>query len=163
VPQAPAWGAAPAAPPAAAAKASSPLGGIAAIVGAVLTIAGVFSGWVTLGPEGSTVTDSGWSLTTGDGFLKSNDPYVLVGLAAAAVVIGLLLFVGAVRPLARLGAIGVGIGIVAVTALNWMAIADFVTDNFTSDFQADAAIGFYLAIAGGIVTAIGGLLPAKKP
>lgn len=158
-----AWGA-PAAAAAAAPKgpARSPLGGIAALLGAILTIAGVFSGWVTLGPDGNTVTDSAWSLTGGDGFLKSNDPYLLVGLAAVAIIIGVLLFAGVARPLARIAAILVGIGIIATAALNWASISSFVTDNFASDFKATTAIGFYLVIAGGVLTAVAGLLPAKK-
>ncbi|MEZ5183788.1 MAG: zinc ribbon domain-containing protein [Acidimicrobiales bacterium] len=115
-----------------------------------------------LGPSGDTVTDSAWSLTSGDGFLKSNDPYLLLGLGVAAVVIGLLLFVGTLRPLVRIAAIVVGVAIVATAALNWSSIASFVTDNFASDFEAKTAIGFYLVIAGGIVTAIAALLPAKS-
>lgn len=132
------------------------------IVGGILTLVGVFSGWVTLGPSGNTVTDSGWSLTSGDGYLKSSNPYLLVALGAVAVVVGVLLLLGVARPVARIAAIAVGIGIVAAVAVNWMSISSFVEDNFQSDFQAKTAIGFYLAIAGGIVTAVGALLPAKK-
>jgi len=171
-PAAPAWGAPAAAPPwdpSAAAGPSAPtgparsvLGGIAAVVGGALTILGVFSGWVTLGPSGNTVTDSAWSLTSGDGFLKSNDPYLLLGLGIAAVVVGLLLFVGTLRPLVRIAAIIVGVAIVVTAALNWSSVASFVTDNFASDFEAKTAIGFYLVIAGGIVTAVAALLPAKS-
>ena len=37
-----------------------------------------------------------------------------------------------------------------------------VTDNLPESFQASGAIGFYLAIAGGVLVAIAGLMPAKK-
>ena len=65
-------------------------GGGGAVAGGVLTIAGVFSGWVTLDPGGNSETVTAWSLTAGEGLLKSNDPYILVALGAAAVVLGLL-------------------------------------------------------------------------
>jgi len=152
----------PAAPPASSTSSRSPLGAIAAIGGGALTLAGVFSGWVTLGVGNDTVTDSAISLTAGEGFLKSSTPYVIAGLGAAAIVVGVLLLIGIARPLARIGAMAVGIGIVAATALNWNEIATFVTDNFASNFEATTAVGFYLAIGGGVLTALGGLLPAKK-
>lgn len=155
------WGTvAPAAAPAKATK--SPLGGLAAVAGGVLAIAGVFSGWVTLDPGGNSETVTAWSLTAGEGLLKSNDPYALVALGAAAVVLGLLLFAGVARTLVRVAVIFVGLGIVAVAAVNWSSIASFITDTQSSSFQADTAIGFYFAIAGGALAAIAGLLPAKK-
>ncbi|MFN8019387.1 MAG: zinc-ribbon domain-containing protein [Acidimicrobiales bacterium] len=137
-------------------------GGLAAIVGAILTIAGVFSGWVTLRPEGSRVTVSMWSLASGDGFLKTNDPYVLIALAGCAGLVGLLLLVGVGRTVARILAILIGLGILGLVAADWMSISNFVQDHFPTSFQAQTAVGLYLAVAGGIVTIIAGLLPAKK-
>ncbi len=52
--------------------------------------------------------------------------------------------------------------IVVVAALNWSSISSFITDNFASDFKATTAIGFYLVIVGGVLTALAGLMPAKK-
>jgi hypothetical protein len=135
------------------------VGGLITIVGALLAIAGVFSGWVELGDLG---TVSGWSLTEGEGLIKSNDPYLLVGLGAAALVGGVLLLVGVARTLVRIAVILLGLTIVGVAVLNWLSIADFIEDTQATSFEASAAIGFYLTIAGGIVAAIGGLIPGSK-
>jgi hypothetical protein len=154
-----ATGAAPAAASTATSSSKSVIGGIITIIGAALTIFGVFSGWVELGDTG---TVSGWSLTEGEGLLKSNDPYLLVGLAVVALVGGLLLLVGVARTLVRIAVILLGLTIVAITVLNWLSIASFIEDNLPSSFEATAGIGFYLAIAGGVLAAIGGLIPAGK-
>jgi hypothetical protein len=135
------------------------VGGLITIVGALLAIAGVFSGWVELGDLG---TVSGWSLTEGEGLIKSNDPYLLVGLGAAALVGGVLLLVGVARTVVRIAVILLGLTIVGVAVLNWLSIADFIEDTQATSFEASAAIGFYLTIAGGIVAAIGGLIPGSK-
>lgn len=155
---APAWGAAAEAPPAAK-KGGSLLGGLVGLIGAVLALVGVFSGWVKLGDTG-TVT--AWSLTEGEGLLKTQTPYAIVALAAAAVVVSLVLFTGIARPLARILALLLGIAIIGVTAANWAEIASFVTDNFPSSFKATTAIGFYLTIAGGVLVILSALMPAKK-
>jgi hypothetical protein len=135
------------------------LGGIVGLVGAALTIAGVFSGWVKLGDTG-TVT--AWSLTEGEGLLKTQTPYAIVALAVVAAVVALLLFAGVARTLVRIVAALVGIAIIGVTAANWGEIASFVTDNFPSSFEATTAVGFYLAIAGGVLVLLSALMPAKK-
>lgn len=156
-----AWGA-PVAAPAAPANRPSVLGGVAALAGAVLTVIGVFSGWVTLDPGTSSETDTLWSLASGDGLLKTNDAYLIAGLALVAAVLGLLLFTGVARTLVRIAVIGVGIAILAAVALDWMNIANYVTDNLPTTFSATTAIGFYLAIGGGVLTVAAGLMPAKK-
>jgi len=155
---APAWGATPEAPPAAK-KGGSVLGGLVGLIGSVLVLVGVFSGWVKLG---STGTVTAWSLTEGDGLLKTQTPYAIVALAAAAVVVSLVLLTGIARPVARILAILLGIAIIGVTAANWAEIASFVTDNFPSSFKATTAIGFYLAIGGGVLVILSALMPAKK-
>lgn len=133
-----------------------------ALIGAALTIVGVFSGWVTLDPGGNSETVSGWSLTGGGGLLKSNDPYAILALGVVGALIAILLFTGTARTLVRIAAVVVGVAIVAVAAVNWSSIASFVTDHLPTSFQASTAIGFYLAIAGGILIAIAGLFPAAK-
>jgi hypothetical protein len=155
------WGAT-APPPPAKGRGGSVLGGIAALAGGALTVLGIFSGWVTLDPGTDSETITAWSLTTGDELLKSNDPFVLAGLAAAAIVLGVLLFTGIARTAVRLLTIAAGIGIVAAAALNWASIASFVTDNLPTTFEASTAIGFYFVVAGGLLTTLAGLLPAKK-
>jgi hypothetical protein len=135
------------------------LGGIVGLVGATLTIVGVFSGWVKLGDTG-TVT--AWSLTAGEGLLKTQTPYAILGLAGLAGIASIVLFTGFARTLVRIVVAVAGLAIVGVTAANWGEIASFVTDNFPSSFEATTAIGFYLAIAGGVLVFIAALLPAKK-
>ncbi|MCB0971229.1 MAG: hypothetical protein KDA97_06885 [Acidimicrobiales bacterium] len=169
----PAWAASPSTPPppswdpeaspsARARNAPSPLGAVLALIGAALTVAGVMSTWVAIDEGGTTEELTGWSLTTGAETLASNDPYLLLGLAACAVGAGVLLFTGAARNLVRIGAALVGVGIVGITALNWFAITDFVTDNLSFDVEVRTALGFYLAIAGGVVTALAALVPARS-
>ena len=152
----------PAQPIAPARSTKSVLGGVVALVGAVLTIVGVFSGWVTLDPGSNSETVTAWSMTAGDGLLKSNDPYVLVGLAVLAGVLAVLLFAGVARTFVRIVTVVTGLGIVGVVAYDWSSIASFVNDHLPSTFQASSAIGLYLAVAGGVLVAIAGLLPAKK-
>ncbi|MGN6693239.1 MAG: zinc ribbon domain-containing protein [Aquihabitans sp.] len=153
-----AWGAAPE-PEATKATGGSVLGGLLGIIGAALALAGIFSGWVKLGDTG---TVSAWSLTSGDGVIKTQTPYVILALAAAAVVVSLVLFTGIARTLTRITAALLGVAIIGVTAANWAEIASFVTDNFPSAFKANTAIGFYLTIAGGVLVIISALMPAKK-
>jgi hypothetical protein len=152
------WGEQPAAP-ADTAKKGSVLGGLLGVVGAVLAIAGIFSGWVKLGNTG---TVSAWSLTAGDGLLKTQTPYVIVALAAFALATSLVLITGIARTAVRIITALLGVAIIGVTAANWAEIASFVTDNFPSSFEATTAIGFYLTIAGGVLVIIASLLPAKK-
>lgn len=135
------------------------LGGLVGLVGAVLALVGVFSGWVKLG---STGTVTAWSLTEGEGVIKTQTPYAIVALGAVALVAALLLFTGVARTPVRIVTALIGIGIVGVTAANWAEIASFVTDNFPSSFEATTAIGFYLTIAGGVLVVVSALLPAKK-
>jgi hypothetical protein len=155
---APAWGAAPE-PETAKTTGGSVLGGIVGIIGAALALAGIFSGWVKLGDTG---TVSAWSLTSGDGLIKTQTPYVILVLAAAAVVVSLVLFTGIARTITRITAALLGVAIIGVTAANWAEIASYVTDNLPSDFKANTAIGFFFTIAGGGLVIASALMPAKK-
>lgn len=163
-PQAPPsmWSAeAPAAPPAA--KKGSVLGGIAALLGGALALGGVLSPWVgvEVGPA-SADPITGLALAQGDGLLKSGDPYLIAMLGVGALVVGVLLFTGILRLAVRLTAAFVGIAILAVAALNWASIASYVSDNLPSTVEATTAIGFYLAIAGGVLTLLAAVAPAKR-
>lgn len=171
-PVAPAWNAPGAAPVAVAPpkpKGGSPIGGLLALVGGVLTIAGVFSPWVTNNQTDAAL--SGWDLVSGDkGFkvaansflaFESADPYALVALGAVAVVLGVLLFTGAARTVVRLAAIVVGLAIIGLLVRDWTSLADVVTKNAPPEFEISSALGFYLAAAGGVLTALAALLPAR--
>jgi hypothetical protein len=138
------------------------LGGLAALLAGALAIAGVFSSWIALDPGSGSEAVTGWSLTTGDGLLKSNDPYLIVALGAVTLLLAIVLFVGVARLAARLAVMASGIAIMAVAALNWASIASYVTDNFPSSFEVTTELGFYLAIAGGALAIVAGLAPARR-
>ncbi|CAN5780695.1 hypothetical protein BH23ACT2_BH23ACT2_17580 [soil metagenome] len=156
----PQWGTAPA-PPARSSKRPSPLGGIVAILGAIMVMVGVFTPWIGNNQDDTLFEASGWDLASGDKGLESTDPYLLVALAIAAVAIGVVLIIGLLRPVARIAAVVVGLVVIAVMVRDWMTIADTVADR-GSDFEITAQLGFYLTIAGGVVTALASLLPATK-
>lgn len=174
-PSQPAWtppgGPAPGAPGAPATKKKgAPINGILAVVGGVLALAGTFTAWVV-----NSATDaglSGWDMTSGDkGFrlpsgnlltFKSSDPYIILALGLAAIVLGIALFAGAAPKPARLAALAVGIVVVVVMVLDWTAITDLVSKNAPSDFEVKTGIGFILATAGGVLIALAGVVPSKK-
>jgi len=157
---APQWGAQAPAPGASGTKdGGSPLGGLVALVGGVLTLVGLFTAWV--GSNQTDVTTSGWDLVSGDKGLKSNDPYLVLALGIGALVLGIVLFTGVARPIVRIVAVVVGLAIVAVAARDWLSIVDLVKDA-PNDVKITAEFGFYLTIAGGIVTALAALLPASN-
>jgi hypothetical protein len=135
------------------------LGGLLGLVGGILAIVGVFSGWVKLGTTG---TVSAWSLTAGEGLIKTSTPYAIVGVSVLAIVFALLLFTGIARTPVRIITALLGVAIIGITAANWAEIASYVTDNFPSSFEATTAIGFYLTIVGGVLVIVSSLLPAKK-
>lgn len=137
----------------------SPIGGVIAMVGGVLALVGLFTAWV--GSNQTDATTSGWDLISGDKGLKSNDPYLILALGIGALVIGLLLFTGVARPLVRIAAVVVGVAVIAVALRDWLSIVDLVKDA-SSDVEITAQFGFYLTIAGGIVTAAAALLPAQR-
>lgn len=133
----------------------SPLGGLLALLGGVAVLAGLFTPWIT-GDVAKAI--SGWDLTSGDTAFKSNDPYALLALGAAAIVIGILLFSGGLGGLAKLAAIAVGVATVVVCVIDWMSITDVVKDKFAASANVSAGFGFYLTIAGGTLAALAGLL-----
>ena len=156
------YGTAPAPTGGAARSGSTVIGGILAIVGGLLAIAGVFSGWVTLRPAGSSETVSMWSLASGDGYLKTNDPYLMVALAGCAILVGLLLLVGVGRTPMRVLAVLVGLGMVGVIAADWVQISSFIQDNFPSSFQAKSGVGMIMAGLGAALVVIAGIIPVRK-
>lgn len=147
----------------------SPIGAALAVLGGALAIAGTFLVWVTNNATDSGL--SGWDLTSGDkGFLvggrlltlDSPDPYIIVALGVVAVVVGALLFTGTARNVMRLVAVVTGVAIVGLLARDWTTMASVISDNAPTSFEISAAPGFYLVGAGGVLTALAALLPAKK-
>jgi uncharacterized membrane protein YphA (DoxX/SURF4 family) len=132
-----------------------------AILGAILVLVGVFTPWISNNQDDPQFEASGWDLAAGDKALESTDPYVLLALGAVALAIGAILLLGVLRPVARIAAVVVGLVVIAIMVRDWLSIADAVTDR-GSDFEITAQFGFYLAIAGGVVTALASLLPAGR-
>lgn len=164
----PAWGAPGQAPNTASTPTTgrSALGGIVALLGGVLTLVGLFSAWLSRSDSGGEI--SGWDLTsevllreTPRLTMSSKDPYVLLGLGLVALLLGVVLFLGKARGLMRLAALAAGIAIVGIHARDWMSIAD-VVKVLPSSVKFDAAFGYYLGIAGGVLTALAALMPSKK-
>lgn len=157
--QSPAWGQGPAPTAAPEAKKVSPLGGLLALIGGVLTLVGIFTAWV--GPKGGGKNFSGWDLTKTDNPLKSPDAYFLLALAIVALVIGVLRFTGAMAPVARLAAVIIGLVIIGIMIRDWLSIVD-VVKKLPSDVRFEQKFGYFLAIAGGVVTAASALMPSAK-
>jgi len=147
----------------------SPLGAILALVGGVLTIVGTFLPWVTNNLSDAGL--SGFDLTAGDkGFLlpdgtmltfESPDPYALVALGALALLIGVMSFGATTRKVGRILAVVGGVAVIGLLVRDWMSLAQVVSDNAPASFEIRSAIGFYLAIAGGGLTALSALMPSK--
>lgn len=148
----------------------SPVGAILALVGGVLTLVGTFLPWVT-----SNLSDaglSGWDLTSGDkGFrlpdgslltFESLDPYALLVLGALSLFIGVMSFGPATRKPARALAVVAGLAVIGFLVRDWTSLAGVVSDEAPVGFEVESAIGFYLAIAGGGLTALSALMPAKQ-
>lgn len=159
-PGAPTWGE-PAPVKAATADEPSPIGGLLAIAGGALALVGLFLSWFKLTVGGSDLSISGWDLASSDKSpFESNDPYLLLALGIAGLAVGAALFLGKFRPIARIAAILIGAGIVAVVARDWMSAADIVKDTPGAELKQE--IGFFLPIAGAVLLVVGAVLPAKK-
>jgi hypothetical protein len=156
--QTPAWGRGPAPTAASVTKTISPLGGLVALIGGILTLVGIFTAWV--GPKGGKAL-TGWDLTKNGYLLKSADPYLLLALAIGALVIGGLRFTGSVPPIARAAAIIVGLVIIGVMVRDWLTIVD-VVKKLSSDVKVEQKFGYFLAIAGGVVTAASAAMPSTE-
>jgi len=160
------WGAPNQAPPTARTRPKSPLGGITALLGALLTLVGIFTPWVgnngSVGVSGRGKDLSGWDLTSGNNFLKSLDPYILLALAIVAIAVAVARFSGALHLIARIAAVVAGVAIVAILIRDWLSIVDVVKNTLPSSFKVKQKFGYFLAVAGGVVTAASGLLPNAK-
>ena len=143
----------------------SPIGGLMAILGGIATLVGLFTPWLESNQNddsasGWTLT-SGWSPASGANELTSNDPYIVLGLGIAALVVGFMLLQGVVRPLARIAAMVIGLAVIGVLVYDWLQVTDHVSD-MSSEIEVSQAFGYFVAIAGGVITALAALLPAKK-
>lgn len=159
-PGAPAWGApAPAAAPGAVEP--SPAGGGAALAGGVLAVIGLFIGWFKVSLAGASKTFSGWDLASSDQSpFESTDPYLILVLGLVGIAAGALLFMGKMRPIARIVAAVAGVAVIIVVLRDWMTASDLIKDTAGAEIKQE--VGFFLPIVGGVLLAVGAVLPAKK-
>ena len=141
----------PAPRPAGAPQATSPLPmiGIIAIAGAALAAVGCLLPWVDFMGHTTSSFDFGYATSLGDG--DGNDGMLVLIIAAAAAVLGGLSFKGRYN-LANLAFIALGVAIAGVASYNLWKIIDL------TDSMKYVGIGLYMSVAGGIVTAVAGLL-----
>jgi hypothetical protein len=138
-----------------AATLAQPQVGIAVIVGAALAAIGCFVAWVDIQGYTANGFDGGYVTSLGDG--DGKDAWLILAIAAAAAALGVLHF-KARNSLASLGLIALGVAIVGIAGYNVWKIVDL------SDSMKYVGIGLYLTIAGGLVTALAGLLgPRMSP
>lgn len=153
-------------PGSAAAGQKSMLGGALAILGGLATIVGLFLPWLESNQDGVDASSgwdltSGWAPASGANELTSNDPYIVLGLGIAALVIGFMLLQGVARPIARIAAIVVGVAVIGVLVYDWLQVTDHISD-MASSIEVTQAFGSFVTIGGGVLTALGAILPAKK-
>ncbi|MBX3286514.1 MAG: hypothetical protein KF703_14295, partial [Actinobacteria bacterium] len=137
----------------------SPLGGIAAAIGGVLVLVGLFTAWL-----GNNVTDetlTGWELTDKANGFETSDPYALLALGVVGLVLAGALFLGKARTPARIVAALAGLAVVGVHARDWSDIAG-IAEKLPKGVEITAQYGFYLGIVGGILLIVSAALPAKK-
>jgi len=138
-----------------AATLAQPYVGIAVIVGAALAAIGCFVAWIDTPLATPNAFDFGF-LTDSNG-LDGKDGLLIIPIAAVAAVLGGLHFKGR-NSLASMGLIALGAAIAGIAGYNLWKIVD------ETDSMEYVGIGLYMTIAGGVVTALAGLLgPRMSP
>lgn len=161
-----AWPAGSASPAATAAEPRSSAGLAAglAFVGAVLLVVGVFGLWLQ-SANGSAVKLTGWEMVTKKdeaGPLKSPDPAILLGIAAASIAVGGLMIAAKNRVLMRVLLALAGIGAVVVLVRDYLSIKDAVKHTFDSGTTIDFKYGFWVGAVGAVILLIAAVVPSKK-
>jgi zinc-ribbon domain len=148
--------------------APAPASAIVGILGALLTILGLFLPWVsastgtTLSLIGDDDSLTGWALATKSQIrIKTDDPYWLLALGIIALAVAVVLFVRAV-PALRIALAVLGLAIVGLTIYDLSSIRSVVEDTFTNEEKINFQLGLWLTLAGGIVCIVAACLPAAK-
>ena len=128
---------------------AQPYVGIAVIVGAALAAIGCLLPWIDAFGQTANGLDFGFVMdsTGGDG----KDGMLILPLAIAAAALGVIHF-KARNSLASLALIALGAAIVGIAGYNLWKVFDAM------DSMEYVGIGLYMTIAGGLVTALAGLL-----
>jgi len=138
-----------------AAALAQPYVGVAVTVGAALAAIGCFVAWVDALGYTANAFDGGYVTSLGDG--DGKDALLILPIAAAAALLGVLHFKGR-NSLASLAVIALGAAIVGIAGYNLWKVFD------AADSMKYVGIGLYMTIAGGLVTALAGLLgPRMSP
>jgi hypothetical protein len=136
------WGAgAPAYAQPAAKKKGNALGGLLALLGAVLLVAGAFTQWVRTNQE----TLSGWDAST--------DGKVVVGLAVVALLIGLVLVAGIRNIVPKLLLLALGVWAIAIAIVDGLDVG-----NLEDNLEPAIGIGIILVAVAGVVLLLAGLV-----
>lgn len=148
--------------------ARAPAGAIVGVVGALLTIVGLFLPWVSantgtnLSLVGNEDSLTGWALATkAEIRITTNDPYLLLALGILALGVSVLLFVRA-APALRIALAVVGLAIVGLTIYDLSSIRSVVQDTFSNDEKVTPQLGLWLTLGGGIVCIVAACLPAAR-
>jgi hypothetical protein len=138
-----------------AATLAQPYVGIAVIAGAALAVIGCLLPWVDA--LGTTINSFDFGYVTNSNGGDGKDGLLILAIAAAAAVLGGLHFKGR-NSLASLAVIALGAAIVGIAGYNLWKVFDAM------DSMKYVGIGLYMTIAGGLVTALAGLLgPRMSP
>jgi hypothetical protein len=138
-----------------AAALAQPYVGIAVIVGAALAVIGCLLPWVDA--LGTTINSFDFGYVTNSNGGDGMDGLLILPIGVVAAVLGGLHFKGR-NSLAGLALIALGAAIVGIAGYNLWKIYDF------ADSLEYVGIGLYMTIAGGVVTALAGLLgPRMSP
>ena len=134
---------------------AQPYVGIAVIVGAALAAIGCLLPWIDAFGQTANGFDFGY-ITNSNG-ADGKDGLLILAIAATAAVLGGLHF-KARNSLAGLAIIALGAAIVGIAGYNLWKVFDAM------DSMKYVGIGLYMTIAGGLVTALAGLLgPRMSP
>jgi hypothetical protein len=138
-----------------AATLAQPYVGIAVIVGAALAAIGCFVAWVA--GQGHPMNAFGLGFVTDSNGGDGKDGLLILPIAAAAAALASLYFKGR-NSLAGLALIALGAAIVSIAGYNLWKIYNLANS------MKYVGMGLYMTIAGGVVTALAGLLgPRMSP
>lgn len=128
-------------------KKSNVFSALLAFVGAILMVAGVFAPWVR------TVVSSGIS-----GWDSSDDAKVVVGIAVATLLVGVMLVAGVRGILLKLLLVGLGIAGIVLAVVNILS----VNNDLPEVLNAQIGVGLVLVPVGGFLVFLSGLISRRS-